>query len=172
MPEQFRNRDCHVLVKGDLFTVTVSDEMAQNGWPGGQGVQWTSPVKDELLVTFSDGLYAGVLIWGSDELSDRFTAMTLNQPQYRFATIMAGGSLIETTTYEKYTWASRQVGPLVPLTYTESDRLVFSLRGYWTTEDEWTLSGDLRAPNSYFIGFVARAPSASNNFYMTVQTSI
>jgi hypothetical protein len=77
-----------------------------------------------------------------------------------------------TTSFETYTWASRQAGPLVAITYAESDRLVFSNRGYWTSEDEWTLSGDPRAPNSYYIGFVAQIPTAANDYFMTIQTSI
>jgi hypothetical protein len=85
----------------------------------------------------------------------------------------AGGWLISTLAYEKYTYLSRMgPGPLVPIEYHASDRLVFSLRGYWTTEDEWTLSGDPRAPNNYYIGFVAQAPSAATSGYMTIQVSI
>ena len=78
-----------------------------------------------------------------------------------------------TTSFERYTWASRNMGgPLVEIPYQESDRLVFSNRGFWTREDEWTLSGDPRAPNAYFIGFVVQPPSASNDYFMTIQTSI
>jgi hypothetical protein len=98
--------------------------------------------------------------------------MTRNQPAYQFATVGAGGWIIMTTSYEKYTWNSRQSGPLVPLTYTASDRLVFSLRGYWTIEDEWTLSNDLRKPNNYYIGFVMQAPTSSTEGYLTIQVSI
>jgi len=61
---------------------------------------------------------------------------------------------------------------LVAIVYTASDRLVFSLRGYWTKEDEWTLSGDPRAPNNYFIGFVTQAPNTVTQGYLGVQTSI
>lgn len=167
-----RSRDCLILVKGDAYPVTVSDAMAVGGWQGGQGVQWAASSKDEFLVTYSDGLYAGFMLWGSDEAADQFTAQTRNQPFYRFATVGAGGWHISTRSYERYTWASRQAGPLVPLTYNASDRLVFSLRGYWTKEDEWTLSGDPRAPNAYFIGFVSQPPSAATEFYMSVQVSI
>lgn len=172
MPEIPRNRDCYVLVKGDTFTATVNASMASGGWRGGQGVQYTTGALDELTVTYSDGLYCGFLLWGSDEISDKFTAMTGNQPFYRFAVIATGNWLISTTQFEKYTWASRQAGPLVPITYNPSDRLVFSLRGYWTKEDEWTLSGDPRGANSYFLGFVAQVPSALTNNYMTIQASV
>lgn len=173
MPEQPRTRDCIILVKGDAYPVTVADAMATAGWQGGQGVQWAPSSKDEFLVTNSDGFYAGFMLWGSDESSDQFTAMTRNQPFYRFATVGAGGWHILTRSYEKYTYASRiGGGPLVPITYNASDKLVFSLRGFWTKEDEWTLSGDPRAPNSYYIGFVSQAPSALTEFYMGIQVSI
>ncbi len=172
MSEQARTRDCVILVKGDTLTVTIDSLLAIQGWQGGQGVQWATPSKDEFLVTKSDGLYSGFMLWGSDESSDKFTAMTGNQPAYRFATVGFGGWMIMTSTYERYTWASRQAGPLVPLVYTESDRLVYSLRGYWTIEDEWTLSGDPRGANDYFIGFVAQTPSAITNNYLTIQVSI
>lgn len=173
MPEQPRTRDCIILTKGDAYPVTVDTSLANGGWKGGQAVQWVASVKDEFLVTNSDGLYAGFLLWGSDESSDQFTAMTRNQPAYRFATVGAGGWIIMTTSFEQYTYASRiGGGPLVPIVYHASDRLVFSLRGYWTKEDEWTLSGDPRAPNTYFIGFVVQAPSAITEGYMTIQVSI
>lgn len=173
MPELYRNRDCVVLAKGDTFTVNISDELVQNGWKGGQGVQYASRGKDELLVERSTGLYAGFLFFGSDEIPDRYTAMTGNQLQYRYSVVGAGGWVIMTTTFEKYTYASRiGPGPLVPITYTASGRLVFSLRGILTSEDEWTLSGDPRGANDYFIAFVVQAPTVANNSYMTVQVSI
>ncbi len=171
-PEQFRTRDCVILYKGDAYPVTVNAAMALSGWVGGQGVQWVASGRDEFLVTYSDGFYAGFMLWGSDESSDQYTATTKNQPAYQFATAGAGGWIIMTSSYEKYTYASRQSGPLVPITYSASDRLVFSLRGFWTKEDEWTLSGDPRAPNTYYIGFVIQAPTAVTNQYLTIQVSI
>lgn len=173
MPEIFRTRDMVVFHKGDTFTVNVDDLSATAGWKGGQGFQYTPPPNDEILVTLSTGLYAGFALWGSDESSDQFNAMTRNQPIYKFVTLGAGGWIMATTTYEAFTFASRTGGgPLVPLVYRASDRLVFSLRGFWTKEDEWTLSGDPRAPNNYFIGFVVQAPTAARNNYMTIQVSI
>lgn len=174
MTEISRSRDCVILVKGDAYPVTVSEEMARGGWQGGQGVQWgPSSTKDELVVTYSDGYYAGFMLWGSDESSDQFTAMTRNQPHYRFATVGAGGWHILTRSFERYTYASRvSGGPLVEIPYRASDRLVFSLRGYYTTEDEWTLSGDPRAPNNYYIAFVTQAPRPENNYFLGIQVSI
>lgn len=168
-----RTRDCIVLVKGDSYPVAISDALATGGWQGGQGVQWSTPTRDNFVVTYSDGLYAGFLLWGSDELGDKHTGMSGNQPHYRFATCGAGGWLITTRTYERYTYASRiGGGPLVPIVYSASDRLVFSLRGWLTKEDEWTLSGDPRAPNTYYIAFVSQPPTAATEYYLGVQVSI
>jgi len=172
MPELLRTRDCVILVKGDAYGVTIDDAMASAGWIGGVGVQWTTPIGDQPTVTLSDGLYSGFALWGSDEPSDQYTAMTGQYPHYRYIVQGAGGWHIQTLAFETYTWASRQVGPLVPIVYNASDRLVFSLRGYWTKFDEWTESGDPRAPNDYYIGFVTQAPSAANQFYLGVQVSI
>lgn len=171
MPEIIRARDCIVFFKGDTQTVAVSPAMVTSGWAGGQGVQWAGSVQDERLVTYSTGLYGGFLVWGSDEAGDRFTAMTRSQPVYRYATLFSGGSLIATTTYERYTYTSRLGGPLVPLVYGPNDILYFSLRGLWTKEDEMTLAGAPGAP-AFFAGFVSQTPKASNNFFLGVQTSM
>ena len=168
-----RTRDCLILVKGDAFTCAVDEAFSQEGWQGGSGIQWTPPVNGLPTVKRSDGYYAGFALWGSDESSDQYTAMTRQFPTYKFLVLGSGGWLIMTRSYEKYTYASRTgPGPLVPIVYNASDRLVFSLRGWWTSEDEWTLSGDPRAPNTYFIGFVAQAPSAVTEDFMTIQVSI
>lgn len=168
-----RTRDCFVLFKGDAYTVSVSQAMAAQGWQGGQGVQWVDSPNDEFLVTTSDGLYGGFMLWGSNEPSDQLVSMTGSQPLYGYGVLCAGGWLIATRTFEQYTYASRTGGgPLVPLVYRVGQRLVFSLRGYWTQEDEWTLSGDPRAPNGFFIGNIVQAPSPENNNYLTLQTSI
>jgi hypothetical protein len=169
MPELFRTRDCVVYFKDDSTTVTVDDALAQQGWPGGQGVQWVDPASDDFIVTFSRGFFGGFLVWGSDEAGDDHTAITRNQPHYRFATMLWGAALFSTSTYERYTWASRQVGPLVPLSYSPDQRLYLSLRGLWTNEDELTLSGDPDAP-SPLAGIVARIPKALNDYYLGVQT--
>ncbi len=172
MTEVIRTRDCIVHFKGDAYAVAVTQEMRDNGWAGGQGVQWADSARDEFLVTQSDGLYGGFLLWGSDETSDALTSMTRNQPLYGFAVLCAGGWLMSTTTFEQYTYASRQSGPLVALTYTPGTRLRFSLRGYWTTEDEWTLSSDPRGSNQFYIANIVQGPSAMNNNYLVMQTSI
>jgi hypothetical protein len=172
MPEIFRSRDVVVFWKAVTFTVEVPESAAVSGWRGGQGFNWLQPPQDGLLATISDGVFGGFALWGSDESSDEFTAMTRNMPTYRFAVIGAGGWIISTSTYERYTYASRMAGPLVPIVYNASDKLRFSLRGYFTSEDEWTLSGDPRAPNLNYVGSVAQRPVPSRNNYLTVQVII
>ena len=172
MTEILRSRDCIVFFKGDTQTVTVADAMVQSGWAGGQGVQWAPSTTDERTVTYSKGLFGGFLVWGSDETGDRFASSTKNQPHYRFATMLSGGCLIATSTYEKYTYASRLAGPLVPLVYGPNDVLYLSLRGLWTKEDELTLSGDLLLAPAFFTGFVSQVPKASNGFFLGIQTSM
>jgi len=170
-----RSRDVIILFKGATITVEVTPEDAANGWVGGQGFQWQagSSDSDRLIATKSDGLYGGFALWGSDESSDKFVATTQSQPVYRYLVLGAGGWLIATHTFEQYTYASRMgPGPLVPITYAPSDRLVFSLRGLFTKEDEWTLSGDPRGANNYYIGFVAQKPTPERNGFMTIQVSI
>jgi len=173
MPEIFRTRDVIVFVKGATFTVPVTPRAASLGWQGGQFFQWVPASGDQMLVDLSDGFYGGFALFGSDEISDKFTSMTGNQPAYKYVTLGAGGWLIATTAFEKYTYVSRTGGgPLVPIDYHASDRLVISLRGLLTREDEFTLSGDPRAPNSYFISFLAQCPVLERNNYMTVQVSV
>jgi hypothetical protein len=168
-----RDRDCYVLFKGDAYTVAVSDTMKAGGWMGGQGVQWTDSPRDEFIVTYSDGLYGGFMLWGSNEVPDGLTSMTGSQATYGYGVFCAGGWLIATRAFERYTYASRiGGGALVENTYQVGQRLVFSLRGLWTVEDEWTLSSDPRGSNGYFIGNIVQAPTADNNYYLTLQTSI
>lgn len=172
MSEIFRTRDCVVFFKGDAYTVEVGPAMVQGGWAGGQAVKWADSTKDEFLVTYSDGLYGGFFLWGSDESSDQYVSFFENQLVYGFGVLCLGGWLISTTTYEKYTYASRQSGPLVPIVYKEGQRLLFSLRGYFTNEDEWTEALDIRRPNTYYIGSVTQVPKSLNDFYLGIQTSI
>lgn len=172
MPEIIRTRDCVVHFKGDSYPVALAPEMLSAGWPGCQGVMWTDSPEDEFMVTYSDGLYGGFLLWGSDETADLLTGQTGNQVEYGYGIFCAGGWLLSTTTYEKYTYASRLAPPLVEITYTVGERLRWSLGGWFTTEDEFSLSGDPRAPNNFFIAYVVQVPRAANNNYLVVQTSI
>lgn len=169
-----RERDCYVLFKGDTYTVAVSSAMATQGWQGGQGVKWDDSPIDEFIVTFSDGIYGGFMLWGSNESSDQFVSMTGNQPLYGFGTFCAGGWIIATRTFEQYTYASRiGGGPLVPIVYTVGQRILFSRRGYWSIEDEWSQAPlDPRRPNTFFVGSVVQLPLPINNNYIVLQTSI
>jgi hypothetical protein len=169
MTEIIRGRECIVFLKGDTQPVVVSQSMVDLGWPGGQGVQWSGSVADERIVTFSTGLFGGFLIWGSNEPGDDFTATTRNQTHYRFATLLTGSNIISTSTYERYTYASRQAGPLVPLVYSSQEPLYFSLRGLWTREDEMTLAGSPGAP-ALSTAVVVQVPKANNNSFLGVQT--
>ena len=172
MTEVFRSRDCVMFFKGDLYTVTVSPAMLAQGWLGGQGVMWTAGVNDERTVTFSDGRFGGFVLWGSNEAADQHTAITESQETYRFATFCTGGCLISTNTYEQYTWASRTLGgPLVPIVYQANDDLYFSVRGWFTNEDEATLAALPHAPD-ILVGFVSQIPKENNQFYLGVQTDM
>lgn len=172
MPEIFRSRDCVVFFKGDSQTVAVDQAMVDGGWPGGQGVQWVDAASDDRVVSYSTGLYGGFLVWGSDEEGDRYTAITKSQPHYRYATMLSGGCLIATSSYERYTYASRiGPGPLVPLVYGIQDVLFLSRRGLWTKEDELTLSGSPLAP-AFFTGFVAQVPKPATRDFLGIQTSM
>lgn len=166
------SRDCIVHFKGDSTTVTVSAAMVAGGWAGGQGVQWDGVVADDRVVTYSTGLYGGFLVWGSEETGDKYTAITDQQKVYKHATMFFGGCLISTSSYERYTYASRiGGGPLVPLIYASNDILYLSRRGLWSKEDEMTLAGDPNAP-AFFTGFVSQLPKQVNNFFLGIQTSM
>lgn len=164
MPPIDRNRDCIILTKGATFPVHFDAAMVAQGWVGGQGFKYTTPIGLGLpTVTFADGIGSGFVLYGSDESGDNFTALTRNQTQYRFGTGGLGGWVISTVAYEKYTYLSRQgPGPLIPLSYAESSLLYFSLRGYFTVEDEWTLSGDPRAPNTNIVATVCQEPTGNH----------
>jgi hypothetical protein len=171
MTEIVRSRNLVLFFAGDKYTVTPGPLMIANGWLGGQGVTWVPGVNDECTVEISDGRYGGVALYGSDEEADMHTGLSGGQRSARYVTILLGGCLISTSTYERYTWASRQVGPLVPLVYTPNQILHLSLRGYWTYEDEATLSGAAWAPN-FFTGYVAQVPKALNGYYLGIQMSM
>jgi len=173
MPEILRTRDVVLFTKGATMTVAASSAMISQGWAGGQGVAWADSPSDEFMVTFADGgRGAGYVLWGHDEVSDRYTAITGQQVAYGYVTIVAGSSIMSTVTYERYTYASRLAGPLVEIDYTPPVKLYWSLRGYFTTEDEWTLSGDPRAPNVDPVGFVTQKPTALTNYFLTLQTTL
>jgi len=160
-----RGRDCVVFGKGDTHIVEIDDVMIAGGWPGGQGVQWIDSDNELPVVSYSNGLYGGLMIWGSDESADQYVSSTQNQLVYNTGVMLAGNAVISTSSYEKYTYASRiGGGPLVPLVYAPKDPLYFSLRGLWTKEKE--------VPTNFFTGFVIQAPMAINQFFLNIQTNL
>lgn len=173
MPEIFRTRDLIIFNKGPTYTVEVPQATAVAGWRGGQVFNWVGSTEDRLVAAPSDGLFGGIALWGSDESSDEYTSMTRQQPTYKYVTLGSGGWIVATLAYEQYTYASRTGGgALVPLTYTASDRLRVSLRGYFTIEDEWTLSGDPRAPLEIYAGSVIHSPTLARRNYLTLQVTM
>lgn len=172
MLEIFRTRDNVVFVKGAAYTVKASSALLSAGWPGGQGLMWANGGA-EFTTTFADGgRGAGFALWGSDEESDQFTSMTASEVAVGHLVIGSGSWIISTLSFEIYTYASRVTPPLVPITYLPGQKLFWSLRGLWTNEDEWTLSGDPRAPNVDPVGFVAQPPSNITDDYLTIQTTL
>lgn len=167
-----RARDCIVFWKDESHVVCVDNVMVSGGWPGGQGVQYIDSDIDEPVVTYSQGHWGGFLVWGSNESADQWNAMTGNQLAHPMSAVMfAGSCIISTSTYERYTYASRVgAGPTVPLEYKPSDPLYFSRRGRWTKEDEMTLAGEPIA--AFPTGFVAQAPSRSNTYFLGIQTTL
>lgn len=173
--EIFRTRDVVVFVKAKTIPVMLDNALAAGGWAGGQGVQWVdNPNFDTFQVTYSSGQYGGFLLWGSDESSDQFISVTQSQPTYKYAVMCIGPWVVSTITFETYTWASRTGGgPLVPNVYTPGNKLRFSLRGLFTPEDEWTLSGDPRAPNNLFVARVIQKPDPNiNSNYLELQSML
>lgn len=171
MTEIVRSRDLILFFRGDNYTVTPGPNMIASGWLGGQGIRWVPGVNDERTCEISDGRYGAVALYGSDEVADMHTGLSGTQRTARWITVLTGGNLLSTLTYERYTWASRQAGPLVPIIYTINQVLYFSLRGYWTNENEASLSGQAWAPN-FFTGFVAQVPKVSNNYFLGIQTGL
>lgn len=167
-----RGRDCTLFVKGDTHAFPLDPTLLAGGWVGGQGVTWTSSTSGLPTLGYSQGLYGGILIWGSDEQGDRYTALTGQQLKYGYGVLMVGRGLISTIAYEHYSYASRTGGgPLVPLVYTPGEVLYLSRRGYWTNEDEMILAADPNAP-AFFTGFVAQRPRANNQYRLGIQTSM
>jgi len=169
MPELDRTRDVVILKKGDGYAMTVSPSMAATTWAGGQGVQWFNTGSDELAVDFSDGLAHAFMLWGADEDSDQYTAMTRQQPVYQYGVVGFGGWVIAVRTFERFTLGS---GRTVPIVYSAQDELFFSLTGLMTNEDEWTITADPRAPNENLVGVVIQPPSSLTNDFMTVQVKL
>jgi len=168
-----RARDCVLFSMGDSYPVTVDAAMVQGGWPGGIGVQWVDSTLPDPVVSYSQGLYGGFLLWGSDESADQFVSSTRSQLVHpQSATMIAGNAILSTSSYERYTYASRLAGPLVPLVYAPKDPLYFSRRGLWTIEDEASIVPALPFAPAFFTGFCIQTPSPVNQFYLGIQASL
>jgi len=168
-----RGRDCVLFSMGDSHMVTVDSAMIQGGWPGGVGVQWVDSTLEHPVVSYSMGLFGGFLLWGSDESADQFVSSTRSQLVYPQSVVMvAGNAVISTSSYERYTYASRLVGPLVPLVYAPKDPLFFSRRGLWTKENEASIIPALPFAPAFFTGFVMNVPAPITQFYLGIQTSL
>jgi hypothetical protein len=135
--EGYLTRDCSLLQKGDSIPVKLSSSLARRGWTGGTFVRWVDDGTGDPCVTLANGLFCAFLPFGSDEVGDRYTAMTRQNPTYRYATAYFGGNFMATTSYERYTYGSRNgPGPLVPLVYAPQQILYVSENGLITNEDE------------------------------------
>lgn len=167
-----RTRDVIALVADQTIPVMIDAAMAAGGWVGGQGITWAPTTTDNFLATYSDGTYGGFTLWGSNESSDQLISYTGNQPRYRFAVACVGTWVIATSSFETYTLQSRLIPPLVPNVYVVGQRVRFSLRGLFTPQDEWTISGDPRAPNNFFVASIIQVPGSNNNQYLMLQTSM
>lgn len=169
-----RGRDCFLFGKGDSHVVTVSPEMIASGWAGGTGVMWADSPHQEPVVSYSNGLYGGFMLYGSGESADQFKSDTRRQLVHpQSAVMMAGNAIISTSSYERYTYASRLAGgTLDPLVYAPGAPLYFSRRGLWTIEDEASQGTPLPFAPAFFTGFVTGIPSPVNQYFLGVQASL
>lgn len=172
--DMVRARDCILFGKGDAHVVTVDAAMVQGGWAGGQGVMWVDSSLPEPVVSYSNGLFGGFMLWGSDESADQFVSSTRAQLVHPgSAVMMAGNNILSTSSYERYTYASRVGGgPLVPLVYAVRDPLYFSRRGLWTNEDESSIAPALPFAPASTAGFVNQAPMPVNQFFLGIQAGL
>lgn len=167
-----RSRDLVLFCKGDAHVVQVSAEMIVGGWAGGTGVMWIDSPHPEPVVSYSNGLFGGFMLYGSDESADQFKSDTRRQLVHpQSAVMMAGSAIISTSSYERYTYGSRLAGgALTPLVYEVRDPLYFSRRGLWTKEDEASLGVALPFAPAFSCGVVMAVPSSLNQFFLGIQT--
>lgn len=175
-------RQCSVFHKGDSMPMKIDADMASVGWDGGTFVRWVDDGSGEPCVTIADGRYCGFTPWGSNEPADQYTAITPSQTRYKFITLFFGGNFMATTSYERYTYASRHgPGPLVPLVYHPQDFLYVSENGLPTVEDESDIAvnpghtfpdgSPIVVPFLYF-GIVSVPPSDLTNDRIFIQTNV
>jgi hypothetical protein len=179
--QDYTSRDCSMFHKGDTMPMRISDEMAAIGWAGGTFVKWVDDGSGQPCLGIADGRYCGFVPFGSNETGDRYTAMTGQNPLYKYVSIYFGGNFMATITYERYTYASRHAGPLVPLVYQAQQFLYVSENGKITLEDESDVAvnaghtfpdGSPIVTPFLFFGLCAVPPTAASKFYMAVQTNV
>ena len=175
-------RELSVFHKGDSMPMKIDTVMAKKGWPGGIFVRWIDDGTGEPCVTIADGRYCGFTPFGSDEPADQYTSITKSNPTWRYISLFFGGNFIATTSYEKYTYASRHsAGPLVPLVYAPQDFLYVSENGLMTKEDESNSAvnpgglfpdgSPILVPFLYF-GICAVPPSSLTDGRLYAQTNV
>lgn len=176
-----QGRDCVPFHKGDSMPIKIDAAMASSGWTGGTFVRWVSDGTGEPCVTRADGRYCGFTPWGSSESADQYTSMTTAFSKYQYITLFFGGNFMATRSYEKYTYASRHAGPLVPLVYTPQQFLYVSENGYITCEDESdpaVNAGGLFPDGTpitvrfLYFGLCAAPPSDATYQYLLCQTNV
>lgn len=178
----YLNRECPIFHKGDSMPIRISSSLASSGWLGGQFVKWVDDGSGQPVVALADGRYCGFMPFGSSEPSDQYTAMTNQNPLYKYVTLFFGGNFLATTTYERYTYISRHAGPpYVPLVYSAQDFLYVSENGKITNQDE---SDPAVNPGGLFpdgspilvrflqFGICSVPPSAASKDYLFAQTNV
>lgn len=180
--DQYLNRQCPIFHKGDSMPIQISTALAARGWLGGEFVKWHDDGTGQPTVTIADGRYCGFMPFGSNEPSDQYTSMTGQNPLYKYITMFFGGNFLATTTYEKYTYISRNgPGPLVPLVYTAQQFLYVSENGKITNQDESDVAvnpghlfpnGDPILEPFLQFGICACPPIAANKFFLFAQTNV
>ena len=178
----YNNRDCVLFHKGDTMPIKISATLATRGWVGGAFVRWGDDGTGEPGVDLANGTYCGFLPFGSNESGDQYTAITQTNVRSRTVSLYFGGNFLATTSYERYTYASRHGGgPLVPLVYSVQQFLYVSENGLLTNQDESdpaVNAGGLFPDGTpitvrfLYFGICALPPSTLSNGYAYVQTNV
>lgn len=178
----YTNRDLVLFHKGDTLPMRITDTFARAGWAGGTFVRWVDDGTGQPALDKADGRYCGFFAFGSNETGDQYTAMTGQNPKYKYGILFFGGNFLATITYERYGYLARHsLGPMTPLVYSSQQVLYISENGLITTENEsdTTLypahsfpNGDPMVPNSFvFFGVCSLPPSAASDNYLFAQTN-
>lgn len=174
-------RDLVLVYKGDSITATIDADMAAAGWAGGTFVRWVDAGTGELTVTTANGVFCGFAPFGSNETGDGYTSITGQNPRYKYVTMLFGGNMFYTRTYETETYKSRHgLEPYTPLVYTANEFLYISENGHLTNQDESDAAVNpgglfpdgtpITVPFAYF-GVVAVPPASNTRNYIAAQCS-